>query len=154
VLETSEANARQLASRARAHLQRERGAVVSGDARERLLAAFIAAAESGDVAQLAAMLSADAITVSDGGGVVRAARKVIGGRDRVAQFLHGVLEKLAYDLVPVPVSANGELAFVGLRDGVPAALWTLEGTTDGVTRVLIVLNPQKLSRFAGLSSPS
>jgi len=154
VLETSEANARQLASRARAHLSRDRGAVVTGEERERLFGAFIAAAQSGEVARLEAVLAADALTLSDGGGIVSAARKPVIGRERVAQFLLGVLDKFTADLVPVPVSANGELAFVGLRNGAPAAFWTLEATDEGVARMFIVLNPQKLSRFEGLSGPS
>ncbi len=154
ILETSPANARQLASRARTHIAQERGRVVSAAERERLLAAFVAAATSGDLGALESLLTADAVTVSDGGGVVLAARKVVGGRERVAQFLLGVLEKFASDLVPVPVLANGEPAVIGLRDGTPAALWTVDVTEEGVARVLIVLNPQKLSQFAGLHGHS
>lgn len=154
VLEVSEANARQLASRARSRIDEARSRPVSDAERDRLLAAFIAAAQSGDVAGLELVLVADARTLSDGGGVVRAARKPILGRERVAQFLLGVLEKLASDMVPMPVSANGELAFLGLRDGVPAALWTVDIGADGVSSVYIVLNPGKLSQFGGLSGLS
>jgi RNA polymerase sigma-70 factor, ECF subfamily len=127
---------------------------VSPEDRSRLLTAFLAAAQSGDVGQLELVLAADARTLSDGGGVVRAARKPVTGRGHVAQFLLGVLEKFASDLVPVPVLANGEPAFIGLRDGVPAAFWTVEVAPDGVASVLIVLNPAKLSQFGVLSSPS
>ncbi len=150
VLESSPENARQLGSRARAHIARERGRAVSPAERERLLGAFIAAAQSGALEQLEALLAADAVTVSDGGGVVLAARKIVGGRARVAQFLLGVLEKFASDLVPIPVQVNGELAFVGLRDGAPTALWTVDVTDEGVASVFIVLNPHKLSHLGGL----
>lgn len=154
VLEITEANARQLATRARSRIDEQRSRPVSEEHRDRLLAAFIAAAQSGDLGGLELVLAADARTLSDGGGVVSAARKPILGRARVAQFLLGVLEKFAADLVPVVVAANGDLAFVGLRDGVPAAFWTIEIDPDGVASVYIVLNPRKLSQFAGLSSPS
>ena len=154
ILETTPANARQLASRARTHIAQGRGRAVSGEERDRLLEAFVAAATNGEVAALESMLAADAVTISDGGGVVSAARKIVGGRERVAQFLLGVLEKFASDLVPVPVIANGEPAVIGLRDGKAAALWTVDVTDEGVAQVLIVLNPHKLSQFAGLSSQS
>lgn len=154
ILETSAANARQLASRARTRITQERGRTVSPADRDRLLGAFVAAAQSGDIAALEAVLTADAVTFSDGGGVVSAARRPVMGREKVAAFLLGVLEKFASDLVPMPVLANGEPAFVGLRDGVPEALWSVDTTEQGVSRVLIVLNPQKLSQFAGLSGRS
>jgi len=144
VLETTEENARQLGSRARAHLDRERGAAVSGSERERLLAAFIAAAQTGDLATLESVLAEDVVTLSDGGGVVTAARKPVIGRERVAIFLLGVLEKFAKDIVPVPVRANGELAVMGVReDGLPV-FWTVDIAPTGVRRVLIVMNPAKL----------
>lgn len=154
VLETSEPNARQLASRARSRIEEGRRRPVAAADQERLLGAFIAAAQSGDLAGLELVLAADARTLSDGGGVVHAARNPILGRERVAPFLLGVLAKFASDLVPVPLSANGELGFVGLRDGVPAAFWTIEIDPDGVAGVYIVLNPAKLSRLERLSSPS
>lgn len=154
VLETSEENARQLARRARTHLSRHLATPVSADERTRLLEAFVAAASTGDLAGLEALLATDAVTISDGGGVVSAARKPVLGRTRVAQFLLGVLEKFAYDLVPIPVMANGQVAFVGLRARVPAAFWTMDVSATGVSQVLIVLNPLKLSRFEGLPSPS
>jgi RNA polymerase sigma-70 factor (ECF subfamily) len=148
VLETSEANARQLASRARAHLDRERGVVVAQSDRVRLLEAFLAAAQSGDVRRLEHVLAADAVSISDGGGVVSAARKIVGGRERVAQLILGVLEKFGEGIVPVPVEANGEVAMLGVRDGHPVALWTVDIAPDGVRRLMIVLNPHKLEGFA------
>jgi RNA polymerase sigma-70 factor (ECF subfamily) len=148
VLETSEANARQLGSRARTHLERERGAVVGRGERERLLGLFLAAAQSGDLAALEAALAEDAVSLSDGGGIVSAARKPVHGRERVAQLILGVLEKFGQGIVPVPVEANGELAMLGMRDGHPVALWTVDIAPEGVRRLLIVMNPRKLEPFA------
>lgn len=154
VLQTSEANARQLATRARAHIDSSRGKAVTGAERERLLGAFVAAAQTGEVEQLEALLTADVRSLSDGGGIVHAARNPVLGRENVARYLLGVLHKFASDLVPVPVSANGELALLGLRNGTPEALLTLDGTADGITTVLTVLNPHKLSQFEALSGLS
>jgi RNA polymerase sigma-70 factor (ECF subfamily) len=147
VLEIGEANARQLATRARAHLDRERAAEVAPAERQRLLAAFIAAAQDGDLEALEAVLAEDVIALSDGGGVVLAARKPVIGRQRVANFLLGVLEKYGRDIQTVPVELNGGVGFVGLRDGELMAAWTIEFGPGGITRWFNVLNPAKLSHL-------
>lgn len=147
VLEVSEANARQLATRARAHLDRERTSEVEPAERQRLLAAFVAAAQHGDLEALEAVLADDVVALSDGGGVVLAARKPVVGRARVAQFLLGILEKYATDIEAVPVELNGGVGFVGIRNGELMAAWTVEFGPGGVTRWFNVLNPAKLSHL-------
>ena len=149
LLETSEANARQLGARARAHLDRERGTVVTGAERSRLLGLFLAAAQAGDLAALEAALAEDALSLSDGGGIVNAARKPVAGRERVARLILGVLEKFGEGIVTVPVSANGEPAMLAAREGRPIALWTVDIAPEGVRRLLIVMNPHKLAAFEG-----
>ncbi len=148
LLETSEANARQLGTRARRHIEHERGVVVPKAERERMLGLFLAAAQSGDVAALEAALAEDVLSLSDGGGIVTAARKPVHGREQVARLILGVLEKFGQGIEPVAVKANGELAMLGVRDGHPVALWTLDIGPEGVRRLMIVLNPEKLGRFA------
>lgn len=154
VLEISEANARQLASRARAHLDRERAAPVGPGEQQRLLAAFVDAAERGDLEALEAVLAEDVVALSDGGGVVLAARKPVVGRERVARFLLGILERFAQDIESVPAQINGELGFIGVRDGEPMAVWALEIGPHGIRRFLNVMNPAKLSRIDAPSGPS
>lgn len=147
VLETTEANARQLASRARRHLDVERGAVVSGAERDRLLGVFLAAAQTGDLAALESTLAADALSISDGGGVVSAARRPVSGRGKVAALILGVLQKYGQGIRTLPVSANGESAMLALRGDDPVALWSVDIGPDGVRHLLIVLNPHKLERL-------
>jgi RNA polymerase sigma-70 factor (ECF subfamily) len=147
VLETREANARQGGSRARAHLERARTASVTDAQRERLLAAFLAAAQQGDLEALEAVLADDIVAVSDGGGVVQAARRPVAGRHNVARYLLGVLEKFAADLEHVPALYNGEPAFVSLRGEQPIAVWTLDIAADGIRGFYNVMNPAKLSRI-------
>lgn len=154
ILETSEANARQLARRARQRVDEGRRAAVDDAARDRLLQAFMAAAQRGDLAALEAVLAEDVVALSDGGGIVVAARKPVVGRARVAQFLLGVLEKFASDVENVPAHLNGGLAFIGLRAGEPIAVWTLNIDASGIRGFYNVLNPQKLSRIGGLSGQS
>lgn len=149
VLETSEANARQLYARAKRHLDSERSRPVGPGERSRLLAAFAAAAQAGDLESLEGVLAADVVAISDGGGKVLAARKTVGGPERVAHFLLGVLEKFGQGADVAVVEVNGEPAFLGSRGGVPFVLWSLDAAADGIQRILIVLNPDKLSRFGG-----
>ena len=152
VLEVSEANARQLASRARAHLDRERGTVVTAQEHDRMLGAFLAAAQSGDLESLEAVLAEQVQSVSDGGGVVSAARRIVGGRDNVAALILGLVAKYGAHIAWLPVRANGESALLGATDGVPTVLVSVDVAPDGVRSLFAVLNPSKLGGFGDVAA--
>jgi RNA polymerase sigma-70 factor (ECF subfamily) len=71
VLRLAEANARQVVTRARQHIASGRTSATSATAQQRLLEAFIAAAQDGDVASLEHFFASDVVSASD--GLVRAA---------------------------------------------------------------------------------
>ena len=111
VLEKTPANVRQIAKRAREHAgDPTRRRPVSEEERERLATAFLTASVSGDVEGIRALLAADAIMYTDGGGVVTAARKPIYGGDKIARFMVGVQRKSDFpdDPVYTPVLVNGD----------------------------------------------
>jgi RNA polymerase sigma-70 factor, ECF subfamily len=111
ILEKTPANVRQIAKRAREHAgDTSRRQPVSEEERERLATAFLTASVSGDVEGLRALLAADAIMYTDGGGVVTAARKPIYGADKIARFMVGVQRKSQFpdDPVYTPVLVNGD----------------------------------------------
>ncbi|MDG4828126.1 RNA polymerase sigma-70 factor [Solwaraspora sp. WMMD1047] len=149
VLDTSEANARQLASRARRHLAAERSAPVDRAEHRRLVEAFLAAARGGDLAAFERLLTAEVVARSDGGGRVHAARKELHGVSRVTNFLDNVLRKYwraaAIRIVPVN-GASGLL--VPSATGTPQALIVLDASPHGIERLLIVTNPDKLHGYA------
>ncbi len=154
-VDKSPANCRQIAARAREHAgEPARRRPVSPEEEQRVLTAFVAAVESGDVAALTAVLAADANTYSDGGGVVPAARKVIYGAAKTARLLVSLRRKLEpTDLAFVRV--NGD---PGVRiSGAPgtASVMALEIADGVVVNVRIVNNPEKLTRLglAGSSPP-
>ena len=151
VLEVSEANARQLATRARAHLDRERGTVVSDAERDRLLAALTVAVQSGDLAALEAVLTDDVVSLSDGGGVVSAARNPVVGRSNVARFVVGLIEKYTEGVTTLYLPVNGEPTVVVVRDGVPIVVWQFDVGPHGIRRMLAVLNPDKLHGFDSIA---
>ena len=90
VLKLTEANVRQLVSRARKHISNGRRATVSAAQQRRLLVAFIDAAQRGDTATLEKLFAAEIVSYSDGAGVVRAARNLVCGRKRVATFFTAI----------------------------------------------------------------
>lgn len=149
VLGRSEDACRQLAARARRAVRDGRPRVVAVDAHARLLAAFVGACAQGDLPGLEALLAADAAVISDGGGQVSAARRVVAGARDAARLLLGLARKRA-DLVPAPLVVNGEPALVLSRDGVLETVLTFAVRADRIAQVCIVRNPDKLR---GLVTP-
>jgi RNA polymerase sigma-70 factor (ECF subfamily) len=87
---------RQLASRARKHVQDARPRFTVGAAEaDRIARAFFAAARDGDAAALSALLARDVEIHSDGGGKVIAFRNVIYGVERALRLFAGVRRKYA-----------------------------------------------------------
>lgn len=153
-LGVSEELARQKGHRARAHVTRERGGRVAPAERDRLLNAFLAAAQRGDLSGLRSVLSEDAASYSDGGGVVTAAQKPIVGRDRVARFLLRTIDIHAQGAEVKIVEANGQHVALVLRAGIPIAVGWVDGTPKGIDRICMVVNPAKLTALAALVDQS
>ena len=84
----SEDNVRQLATRARTHVEQRRPRFqTTREQRDELGARFFAAAEQGDLAGLEALLAHDVELTGDGGGKVPALARTLRGRSRVARTL-------------------------------------------------------------------
>jgi RNA polymerase sigma-70 factor, ECF subfamily len=157
VLGATPAAARQLASRGRR-------AVAEGSPRHtadlpeqrRVLAAFLAAADSGDLAGLLAVLAPDVVVVGDGGGVMPAAKRPVVGATQVARFLAGLFRRATKDpgfRTAAPVLVNGglgllaELDFDGRRMHLVMAF-----AVDGgrITGIFDQLDPAKLTDLPAL----
>lgn len=110
----------------------------------RLLAGFLDAARTGDLATLTSMLSEDVVVYSDGGGRVRAARRPIFGRDKVAAFAIGLLTRYELDEIRMAEVNGAPAAWIAVA-GQPnlVALAVRDGK---ITAVYGVLNPDKLTR--------
>jgi RNA polymerase sigma-70 factor (TIGR02957 family) len=149
LLGTSEANVRQLHSRARRHVAAEPSREVPVERWQELVLRFLAAARDGEVQALEALLAEDVVSRSDGGGVVSAARLPVRGREKVARYLVGVFAKFTEGLSGTFVEVNGEPAIVAFGpDGLRSVLVV---ATDGerITALDFVLNPEKLAFAAG-----
>jgi RNA polymerase sigma-70 factor, ECF subfamily len=79
----SEANARQLVTRARRRLSGEHGRPVGATEHQRLLDAFVAAAQTGDLASLEQLLAADVVAYTGGDELVPATRRPVRERSGV-----------------------------------------------------------------------
>jgi len=91
VLGRSPASCRQLATRARSHVRASRPRFrPSQQECERLVAAFGAAAQSGDAKALAGLLTEDVTYYADAGGRAPAALRPIVGRDKVVRLMEGL----------------------------------------------------------------
>jgi RNA polymerase sigma-70 factor (ECF subfamily) len=91
IIESSEANSRQLVSRARRHLEAERPRFDADEAaRDALLDRFLAAAEEGDLAALEDLLAEDAVLYADSGGKAMAPQQPLVGAAVIARFMAAV----------------------------------------------------------------
>jgi RNA polymerase sigma-70 factor (ECF subfamily) len=148
VLDVSVPGARQLASRARRRVAKakESSPQVSRAERERLLVAFRAAYEAGDLAGLVRLLHPDAVYVTDGGGKAAAARKLIHGGERVAEVMVRVGRQWRPDRIDL-VEVGGELSLVFRREGRVYSVDTLQITDGLISAYRRVVNPDKLSHL-------
>jgi RNA polymerase sigma-70 factor (TIGR02957 family) len=88
IVGTSAVSARQLATRARRHVDARRPRFAAErEERERLAERFFAAARDGDLPALEALLAQDVVLHGDGGGKVPALARSLHGRARVARTL-------------------------------------------------------------------
>lgn len=113
--------------------------------RERILAAFRAAYEAGDMAGLVGLLHPDVVYVTDGGGNVSAARKLIHGGERVAEVMVRVGRQWNPDRIDF-AEVGGELALVFYRERRVYSVDTVQITDGLISAYRRVINPDKLMR--------
>ncbi|WP_240742203.1 RNA polymerase sigma factor SigJ [Micromonospora zingiberis] len=145
LLDRSAEDCRQLHHRASGRIGRDQRRFTADRAEQkRLLDAFVAAANDGDLAALTELVAADATAWSDGGGRVRAARNPVTGADRVARFLLGIRDK-GWPLTVHHTELNGQPAVVVVTAGGARYAVTLGTAAGRITDVFLVANPDKLA---------
>jgi RNA polymerase sigma-70 factor (ECF subfamily) len=144
ILQMEEANIRQLVSRAHKHIANGRRTSVSPGEQRRLLEAFVAAAQGGDLAALEGLLAEDVVSYSDGGGIVRAAGVPVTGRKRVATYI-AAISTWAWKSVTLDwVEVNGQAAVLVSGNGGPW-LATIDASEQGINEMMWFLRPSKLT---------
>ncbi len=150
----SEAACRQLAVRARRHMDDGRPRF-EADLREReeLAARFFDAFREGDVGGLRELLAADVQMVGDGGGKAPAFANSVVGVDNVARVLASVLPLLARIGARVePREVNGQPGgILRDRDGKVAGTLVLDVLDGRIQTIRSVVNPDKLGHVGPLA---
>ncbi len=147
----SEDNVRQLASRARAHVEQGRPRFrTSREQRDELARRFFAAVREGDLAGLEALLAHDVVLTGDGGGKAPALARALRGRTRVARALLNWIR--VGSRIPGasirPAEVNGTPGALLLDgDGRLVAVWALELAGGEIVALNSIVNPDKLSHL-------
>ncbi|MGH9248245.1 MAG: RNA polymerase sigma-70 factor [Acidimicrobiales bacterium] len=150
----SEAACRQLAVRARRHMDAGRPRF-EADRREReeLAARFFDAVRDGDVDGLRELLAADVQMVADGGGKAPAFAKGVVGADNVARVLASifpVFAKIDARMEPREVNAQPG-AILRDRDGKVVGTLTLDVLGGQIQTIRAVVSPDKLGHVGPLA---
>ncbi|MFI5711867.1 RNA polymerase sigma-70 factor [Kribbella sp. NPDC051620] len=148
IVQLSEANVRQLVSRSRKRLAEERREPVDKDEQRKLLAAFMAAAQEGDLATLVELLATDAVSYSDGGGIVRATKVQLLGADVIAKVTVAFSGTFWTGSELTFVEANGGWSAVASRDGETFVAISISASADGIDQIQWMLNPEKLAHLS------
>jgi len=147
----SQDNVRQLATRARRHVEQRRPRyTTTREQRDALARRFFAATEQGDLAGLEALLAHDVALTGDGGGQAPALARSLSGRNRVARILINWV-RLGARLPGVSLrlaEVNGGAGAL-ILDGQQRLLGVLSIDIDGseVTAIRSIVNPDKLSHL-------
>jgi RNA polymerase sigma-70 factor, ECF subfamily len=152
----SEAACRQLAVRARRHMDEGRPRF-EADRRERekLAMRFFDALRDGDVEGLKGLLAADVYFVGDGGGKAPAFPKGVRGADNVARVLAAISSGLSkVDLRVEPHDLNRQPgAIFRDRDDQVLNTWSLDVLDGQIQTIRTVLNPDKLGHLGPVADP-
>jgi RNA polymerase sigma-70 factor (TIGR02957 family) len=147
----SEDNARQLASRARRHVDERRPRFESSrEQRDELARRFFAAAREGDLGSLESLLAHDVVLRGDGGGKVPALARSLHGRSRVARTLRNWARQGARmpGVAMRQAEVNGRPGIVVTDgEGRVVSVMALEIADGQVTAVSSIVNPDKLAHL-------
>ncbi|MFE6916193.1 RNA polymerase sigma-70 factor [Streptomyces rubiginosohelvolus] len=145
-LDRTEVAVRQLAGRARRHVE-ERKPRYDVDPAERrdLTERFLAAASGDGIEQLLALLAPDVRLVTDGGGKAKAALRVIETADKVGRFLLAVADEVDPDGEARVMELNGGPAVVFFTGGKADTVFQIEVSQGVIQCAYIIRNPDKLS---------
>ncbi len=149
MLDRGEPAVRQLAGRARKHVEEGRPRYEVDPAQRRdLTERFLAAAAEGDLEGLISLLAPDVRLVGDSGGKARAPLRVLESADKVGRFLVGAARKGLHDFSVRFLEVNGGPAVLVLSGDKPDSVFQLDVADGRIQAVYVVRNPDKLRSLA------
>jgi RNA polymerase sigma-70 factor (ECF subfamily) len=149
VLDKNETACRQLVHRAKTRVRDERPRFeVTPAAHSRLVEKFAAASRAGNTEQLVALLAPDAIMVSDGGGKVIAALRVLHGAARLGRLFEKIAQNFSARITFKPALINGEPGTLRFVDGQLDTVYAFVTDGEHIHEIYAVRNPDKLRSIA------
>ncbi|MER6098925.1 RNA polymerase sigma-70 factor [Streptomyces sp. NPDC001728] len=153
-LDRSEAAVRQLAGRARRHVDEGRPRYDVDPAERRdLTERFLAAAAGGDLGGLLALLAPDVRLVGDAGGKAKTPLRIVESADKVGRFLAATAFQADERFELRFVEINGAPALLALDGGRVDTLVQIEVRDGRIQCVYLIRNPDKLQGLAGPEDP-
>ncbi|WP_046468797.1 RNA polymerase sigma factor SigJ [Allosalinactinospora lopnorensis] len=155
MLDRGEPAVRQLARRARGHVQARRPRFDADRSTHReVTERFLAACASGDVDGLVRMLAPDVELTGDSGGVGKGPLRVIKGADKVGRFLVGIAGYPPPEPAVYLAEVNGRPGIVSTSRGEPFAVFALDVVEGRITAVWLFTNPEKLAALRNVGRRS
>jgi RNA polymerase sigma-70 factor (ECF subfamily) len=151
-LDRDAAAVRQLASRARRHVQEAKPRYTVEQAEgERITRAFFAAVRDGDMTSLRTLLAEDVVLRADGGGKVLAFHNPIHGIAKMLRLFAGMARKYASppELLRL-ATIDGLPGYVSIDRGDFLQTTALEVREGRIAAIYITRNPDKLRHVAAL----
>jgi RNA polymerase sigma-70 factor (ECF subfamily) len=142
---------RQIARRARDHVAARRPRMpVSTTEQQEAVDRFLAAIRHGDLQGLLDVLAPDVVAVSDGGGLVAAARHPITGAERVASFLIRGLRSVDFEATAIWLNGSPAIRLdIGGEVDTAVSLAVEDGH---ITHIYAIRNPHKLAGLDGVAA--
>jgi RNA polymerase sigma-70 factor (TIGR02957 family) len=152
----SEENCRQLAARARRHVdERPTRFEPSREQRDELVRRFVAALQEGETEPLVELLAADVAFYGDGGGKAPAVGRPVLGAEAVSRMLAGFVRAGARRGATAEVAEfNGESGLAAYDGGRLVAVWAFEISGGAVQTIRGIVNPDKLAHISSTILPS
>jgi RNA polymerase sigma-70 factor (TIGR02957 family) len=167
VIGRKEEAVRQLARRARDHVQERRSRFDADQSEQRRVTErFLQATSTGDLEALMAVLSPEVTLVADGGGRALAPRRPVHGAEKVARFLLAVAteermarflrsvgsEPIVADLRVRVTPVNGGPGILVVSGDKPISALVLDVSEGVVRSIHLVANPEKLAGVRGFET--
>jgi RNA polymerase sigma-70 factor (TIGR02957 family) len=147
----SQDNVRQLATRARRHVEQRRPRFqTTREQQEQLAGRFFEAAEQGDLAGLETLLAHDVQLTGDGGGKAPALARSLRGRNRVARTLINYVRLTArapgVSLRPVQVNGSPGALYLDAQQRLIGVI-ALDIAAGQIQSINAIVNPDKLTHL-------
>ena len=150
IIGKSEDNVRQLASRARRHVEQRRPRFqTTREQREELTRRFFEAVQQGDLAGLEALLAHDVQFTGDGGGKVPALAQTLHGRSRVAGTIIGwprVLDLPGVSLRFAEINGDPGALYIDAEQRLLSVI-VLDIAGGEIRAINSIVNPEKLTHL-------